>query len=511
VLRVVPALHATVQREAPGTRLAELRDDRYVAALGPLAEALARLHGAGAGGLARYSLAAEARTIEQAGETVAALLPALGAEARRLASAIAAAVADADRGEAVPIHGDFYDDQALVDSRSATLLDLDEAQLGDARLDVASFLAHQTARGDDEPARTTLLEAYEACRPGSAEGVELLEAGGLLRLAVGPFRRLEPEWPDGVERLVRLAGRRFAEADAALPQLRRLLDRRAMSGLLGSAVTDVGIVRHRPARRCTLRYDLLAGGGGRVRRVYAKTFAGARAPRVHAALVSLHGTVRGVSLPAPLALVPSLNLVVQSEVDAAPVLPSLLEGDEETARLVADAAHALHRSGAALMRVHGLEDELRPLARRVERLAAADRTVAPQAERCFALSYRATAAVSQWRQLPVHRDLYPDQVRHDGSHVAFLDLDDAAMAEPALDIANFAAHLRLAALEHPGAGEPLAASRTAFVRRARDLDAGLDPELVRVLEGMTLLRLADIHRVHAHALLAESERLLDGG
>ena len=94
-----------------------------------------------------------------------------------------------------------------------------------------------------------------------------------------------------------------------------------------------------------------------------------------------------------------------------------------------------------------------------------------------------------------------------------LDFDDAALSEPAVDVANFLAHLRLLALQRTG--EPGAlAGVAAFEDRYHHLDPDLDPALIRFLEGATLLRLAEIHLPRARGmwlarrLLAESERLL---
>ena len=46
----------------------------------------------------------------------------------------------------------------------------------------------------------------------------------------------------------------------------------------------------------------------------------------------------------------------------------------------------------------------------------------------------------------LHRDFYPEQVLVDGERLYLLDLDLCALGDPALDIGNFAAHLREHAL-----------------------------------------------------------------
>jgi aminoglycoside phosphotransferase (APT) family kinase protein len=119
-----------------------------------------------------------------------------------------------------------------------------------------------------------------------------------------------------------------------------------------------------------------------------------------------------------------------------------------------------------------------------------------------------------WRWRPVHRDFYHDQVLVSEGGLSVLDWDDAAMSEPAVDVANFLAHLRLLALQGLGTPDALDDLSAVFLGRYRQLDGGLDPALLRFLQGATLLRLAEIHRPRtrgewlAERLLEQSELLL---
>ncbi len=51
--------------------------------------------------------------------------------------------------------------------------------------------------------------------------------------------------------------------------------------------------------------------------------------------------------------------------------------------------------------------------------------------------------------LPAHRDFYDKQVLVDGNKLTVIDWDTFAMADPALDFGNFAAHLRLRGVQIP--------------------------------------------------------------
>ncbi len=99
---------------------------------------------------------------------------------------------------AVPIHGDFYDRQVFVNGDEVTLLDLDEAAMGDGADDLANALAHldlRVAQGTLPPERAAaagraLIEGYGA-RPRKPA-----VAAALFRLVESPFREASPRAPD---------------------------------------------------------------------------------------------------------------------------------------------------------------------------------------------------------------------------------------------------------------------------------------------------------------------------
>ena len=498
----------------PGVPLASLRGNPgYEQILGEAGQALSRLHSAAVPDLPRHSWRAE---LSAAASAVGAAFPKLGRDAARLSDRLGDALA-ARETSAVTAHGDFYDDQLLVTRQGVLVIDLDRAALADPALDLGTFLAHGAVRGVEERAHDAFMSGYELTVDGRSTA--LAEAAALLKLAVAPFRTLEPSWPDEVERRVLLAKRRLADAtpagrpsrDEALPHLGQLLDPVAAGRLLAElyrepvAARTVELVRHRPGRRCTLRYELSIGG--RRERVYAKTYASGRAPRAHAALAAVAAAGRGtaVSIPEPVGCIPRLRLVVQREVRGKPATSRLLAGDEALAAQVASVLHALHACPAALVSTHSSDDELRILSGRLLELP---RRLFPVARACFDVAADAMRR-SGWRLRPVHRDLYPEQVLVEGDRLALVDLDDAALSEPAVDVANFLAHLRLLSLDEPRSIEPLEAVAAAFESRYALLDPDLDPALVRVLEATTLLRLAPIHLPRRGEKLAE--RLIAAG
>jgi Ser/Thr protein kinase RdoA (MazF antagonist) len=423
----------------------------------------------------------------------------------------------------------------LVSSPGVVLLDLDAAGMGNPLLDVGAFLAQLSTRHADS-ARAAFLESYSRASGLALAGLPAFEAAALLRIAVKPFRQLEADWPDEVDRRIELAADRLSQgrtshpsvssvADARLPQLGLLQDPAAVGRELEQllregpvAVVQATVVRHKPGRRCLLRYEVRVGSNAAARDevLYGKVFASRRGAQVYERLRAVSSAAAcgpGVAVPEPVGYVAALKLLVLRAVPGEPARALLLAGEASTAVRIAEAIHSLHGSGVPFDRRHRLHDEVASLPERVERIAESSELLAGPAQRCLELVNRLAERQWPWRWHPVHRDFYHDQVLVGEHGLSVLDFDDAAMSEPALDVANFMAHLRLLGFQE-GESDALAASASAFESRYRELDPRLDPALVRFLEGATLLRLADIHLPRprgqwlAERLLQHSELLL---
>ena len=101
----------------------------------------------------------------------------------------------------------------------------------------------------------------------------------------------------------------------------------------------------------------------------------------------------------------------------------------------------------------------------IERLRAEITALAPVApslggwlEDGLARAEAELAASARLAARPSHGDLKHNQILSDGRRWALVDFDTVCLAEPALDLGNFLAYLRLKAT---GAGEPCLASRLA--------------------------------------------------
>jgi hypothetical protein len=150
----------------------------------------------------------------------AAVLGMVAADLRPRLDALTTALAAADPGEhpAVPVHGDFYESQLLLDGgRVVGLLDVDTAGRGHRIDDWANLLAHLVLLEQILPEPATArryrgaLEAYVLRRWPAAQ-LRPRVAAVLVGLATGPFRVQQVDWPVGTA--ARLA---LAEEWAGLP------------------------------------------------------------------------------------------------------------------------------------------------------------------------------------------------------------------------------------------------------------------------------------------------------
>jgi aminoglycoside phosphotransferase (APT) family kinase protein len=86
----------------------------------------------------------------------------------------------------------------------------------------------------------------------------------------------------------------------------------------------------------------------------------------------------------------------------------------------------------------------------------------------------------------VHRDLYEEQLLI-GNRVGLIDLDDAALGPPELDLGNLLAHVDLLALRN---GRDLAPECDALVAAYAEAGPPVDAALLHRCRRLALLRLA---------------------
>lgn len=357
-----------------------------------------------------------------------------------------------------------------------------------------------------------LHAGYEAASGMLPARVELYTAAGLLRLAPHAFRSRAADWPEQTEALLEraealLGGSRGPSSSSGTPGVApgvaavRVTDPYDLhaDGVLGASgavqantvgaalkpllagggfgnprLQAITVLRHRPGRRALIAYDLAYGSevdpadvsaGAQGLRVLGKVRAkGAdrKTDRLQRALWE-HGfgdnSEDGIGVPQPLGIVPDLKLTLQRAVPGE-TLEGYLTGPESLPlmRRVAEAAHKLHevfRSAnppeeAAPRRVHTLEDELSVLRAQLGRVAEKKPAWGGRLRRLLAACEGLAARLPVTPPTGIHRDFYHDQLLWEPTtgRLYLLDLDLYCLGDPALDIGNFAAHLREWALRH---------------------------------------------------------------
>ncbi|MGH3033320.1 MAG: phosphotransferase family protein [Gaiellaceae bacterium] len=247
-------------------------------------------------------------------------------------------------------------------------------------------------------------------------------------------------------------------------------------------------LKHKPGRRTTSR------AVGARRSAIVKVYASERAPIVAARLGALAAGPSEPNLPEVLLCVPDLHLVALSEVPGVPLREALVDGDLGTCARAGAVLGAWHRAwqGRSLDALvpHTAERELEILGSRIDgaspEVAAAVRGALP-----------AVAEGAWGYPTVVHRDLYEEQVLVD-ERIGLIDLDDAALGPPELDVGNLVAHVDLLALRTE---RDQTAGTDALLEGYRRTGPALDPSLLARCRALTLLRLACIH---------ENISLLDG-
>jgi hypothetical protein len=160
---------------------------------------------------------------------LASIAPDLAARLDALVAGLAPFEAEATAEPVVPVHGDLYEAQLLVDGGAITgLLDIDTHRLGRRVDDLATAIGHLSVLAIGSPDHHAHLTSYATrLLDGFDRAVDpaLLRAGVasvVLGLATGSFRVLEPSWQAHTEHRVALAEAWLASAH----DLRRTLRHR---------------------------------------------------------------------------------------------------------------------------------------------------------------------------------------------------------------------------------------------------------------------------------------------
>ena len=510
-------------RWVTGTPLNELLTQAVP--LSAVGAALRSFHKQQASGLCESTGRDAARVLFEVTRGVGDLLPALGPRARELAQRFARLLRKPAREPAI-LHGDFYAHQVLVRlDGEITFLDLDEAKRGDPRYDIGNFIAHlqrlipagALTASEAEAAGDSLLAGYR----GAGGNYSLAECrpfigAALLRLAHEPFRKRELDWPDRTNwmldraesflsparAVIRRRPLRSATIDGRMPFLSEALDHGkadhvlrevlASQGLREAELYDIKLTRHKPGRRCLIEYSLRQGERelsllGKVR-ARAANEASYRIQSILWQGPFNEKTGDGIGVPEPMALIPSWHMWLQRKVSGESAERLLSRSDDiSLAQRIAEAAHKLHTAGVPPARpAHTIAEEVRILHQGLALVTESRPALRWRLRRLLDAVNEFAATIPGSRPCGIHRDFYPDQLIADGDRLYLVDFDLYCEGDPAIDIGNFAAHLRELALRLKGNATALLHQERAFVNRYCKL-APADSDLRFRIEAFTLL------------------------
>ena len=517
--------------------------------------ALAELHAQRFSEAHDRSAGVEAAEWRAAAESLCAVHPVAGARASALVENLADGLAT--RASSCVVHGDFYAQQVVVDGTRIGIIDLDRAGWGEPAIDLGTFIAHLERdvlagglkSADLDAVSAALLAGYRSAG-GLVEPrqVGLHAAAALLRLATEPFRTREPEWPARIEALVDraavLAAASLAEprrapssppnvrapdssgaaSDPSFPSLHRALDPAtaeaalqpvaASMGADALVLRDVRVVRYKPGKRCLVQYDVELLSSNESRETVA-ILGKLRARGVDKAASPLLAALRargfgddapdGISVPAPLGVLPDLGLWLQKKVDGVPATGLLAGADGPAlAARIAKALRKLHDAGVPTTRRHGIADEMEVLRAQLDCFVREQPGFASRIARVLEGCTRLAASVAE-PAVPrgIHRDFYGDQVVVEDERLYLVDFDLYCMGDPALDAGNFLGHLIEQSLRTFGNADAMSGVRTAFAEEFLR-DAGADRRAVEMYTALTVARHVYIStRIHERRSVTE--------
>jgi ABC-type multidrug transport system fused ATPase/permease subunit len=267
--------------------------------------------------------------------------------------------------------------------------------------------------------------------------------------------------------------------DGDLPTLPEATSHARMTAVLRRALSTANletcaaeVVTYPRRRRCVLRYEISAHDGDHV--VYGKVTTDGEGQRACETLLALRGqeqaATRGrVALPRPLGYDPALRLLLMEPLRGSPVVAGLLSAQAAatTAPATAHATRALneilttcgwlaaslHGSDVIAGAVRSLPGEVESLRWEMRALPRCDPPLAAELETQLERAERMAQASTPLEPRLAHGDFTHSQIVFDGDSSGLLDFDDVCKAEPALDLGQFTAYLKLAALKAQSSAE----------------------------------------------------------
>jgi aminoglycoside phosphotransferase (APT) family kinase protein len=479
------------------------------------------------------------------------LEPALGtlvAHANKLAAQAAGALKSTDRSL---LHGDVSADQIVISNRGPAIIDWDRCHIGPGSIDFGALAASLIFDAGMAPGDSVDCVAAALC-DNDAEWLvaDLPQATALAAIgrAVEPFRLLYDDWPravvdrvtvadlllqtrsstsigksansanapDPIAKLEYLAERAVDRESSAFAAVERVLTEEYGQG----KVTEATVVRLKPDRRAIVRYRFILDHGGESEALAKIRVKGLdhRAFEIQFALANAwRQSADGLGCARAIGTVPSAHLWLQSVVDGHDGTAALI-GEYESSRFgdwAAALMMKLHRTPLSVRRRWTVDDEADMLTAALANVAEGRRDLSDRIARLAQASRLCLAELGPPpAETVIHRDFYHDQVMVAAEAAFLIDLDLAAIGDPAQDAGNFLAHLDELAIREPAIAENVRAAATAFRERLLDAPDLYSAARVAAFNAISLARLVAVsHRISSRRastgrLLAAAEQML---
>jgi aminoglycoside phosphotransferase (APT) family kinase protein len=240
--------------------------------------------------------------------------------------------------------------------------------------------------------------------------------------------------------------------DARLPGLRMLYDvaaaTEAAAAAIGASTRGLSVAvtlrAHRLGKRAVLQMDLRGTHTGRifVRLRPTSSMAGASAYARHQAIAAAMTDAPGISVPKPLHHDSDLGVAFFTALPGHAPRFGQSRGTSE-ATIVARALASIVARGPNSGRPHIPADELAILGAWIDRVCIVFPNLAGSAGRALVAVKEALAQMTPAELQPCHRDFHEGQLLLNECRAGVLDFDTYCLADPALDIGNLIAHLRM--------------------------------------------------------------------
>lgn len=214
------------------------------------------------------------------------------------------------------------------------------------------------------------------------------------------------------------------------------------------------VLKYKPGRRCVIAYETAHKGADQYKKtVIGKVFHDQKGINQFNLqrdlwMKGFNPELDAITVPEPIAYIPELHMLLQEQAPGS-TLDGYLSAStfEDNIRSSAAAISKLHTSDIKPIKTYSLDSELANLRQWTEELCQ----LRPE----YATSFRGQLIrlesladhLPSSKLAPVHRDFHYGQILFSESRITLIDFDLLALGDPAIDVANFAAHLQFLAVQ----------------------------------------------------------------